>query len=183
MRLLICMDCHTIEELPDYNGPLETVRVPAPDGTMMEAQVPPVGEDHLLEHLSEPHRKQEHRGQLVSVPEENWRDTQTRVEILKQLRDQLKGASTGLDPEAYAIKNTFQEDALKCFNAHRRPKDGCIDWESRSKVLGNSLLTEDEKTAARKHGLHSKQKRYLCHFCPVASQVKTKMFDKQGLYN
>lgn len=180
------MTCKTIEEVPDYDGPLETARVPAPDGTMMDAKVPPVGADVLLEYVARPHRMQEHRGQLVQVDEENWRDHVTRNEILKQLKEQLKGTHTGLDPEAYAIKNTFQQDALKCFNDHRRPKDGCIDWEDSSKLIGNSLLTEEEKDAARKHNLLRRgkgSKRYICHFCPVASQVKHKMFDKSGLYN
>lgn len=186
MRLLICMDCKTIEEIPDYDGPLETARVPSPDGTLMEAQVPPVGADHLLDHISYPHRKQEHRGQLVQVEEEKWRDHVVRNAILKELQEQLKGSHTGLDPEAYAIKNTFQQDALKCFAKHNRPKDGCIDWEDKSKILGNSLLTEEEKDAAREHHLLNRgsgSRRYLCHFCPVASQVKSKMFDKSGMYN
>jgi hypothetical protein len=182
MRLLICHTCKTIEEVPDYDGPLEYADVPAPDGTLMKAQVPPVGADHLLEHISEPHRRQEHIGQLVGVDEENWRDTQTRVEILKQIKDQLAGGSTGLHPEAYALKDTFKEDALKCYSKHGRPKDGCVDWHDRSKVLGNSLLTDEERTAARKRGLTSRKKRFLCDFCPVASQVQQKIFDKGGLY-
>lgn len=180
------MDCRTIEELPDYDGPLETARVPAPDGTLMEARVPPVGADHLLDYVAEPHRMKEHRGQLVQIEEKHWHDVPTRNEILKQLQDQLAGGTTGLHPEAYAIKNTFQQDALKCFQKHNRPKDGCIDWEDRSKVIGNSLLTHEEKNAAREHNLLLRgkgSKRYLCHFCPVASQVKQKQFDKQGFYN
>lgn len=181
MRVLICMDCETMEQLPDYTGPLELAEVPGPDGNLQERKVPPVGADAHLDYIAEPHRRKEHKGQLIHVPDEDWDNETTRAEILAQVRSALAGGTTGLTPEAYALKDTFQEDAMRCFNAHKRPKAGCIDWHDKSKRLGNSLLDHEERKLAKQHGLKA-PKQFLCDFCPVASHVEHKKVEKKGLY-
>lgn len=195
MRLLICLDCKTIEPLPNYDGPLERALVPAPDGTLQPAEVPPMGADTVLDHLSSPHARREHRGNLVTVEDEEWDDNSKRVEIIKQIEAGLNEGVAGLGADAYALKDTLTEDAVKCFNRHGRPEK-CIDWHTRSKLLGNSLLSDDEKKAAKEasravaalakkspRGRQGPTKRYLCDFCPVATKVQQAMFDKKGLYS
>lgn len=172
MRLFICLDCKSIEELPDYDGPMVT----DPEYGEVPAQ------DDLLEHLVEPHRRKQHTGNLVHVDDEHWRDRELRDQIVKQIRSGAKGE--GLGSEAYAVKDTFREEAMKCFNAHRRPQDGCIDYQDRSKILGNSILTYDEKKEAKKAGLKRRQPRFLCDFCVVHTHyVQKKKFEKEGLYD
>ena len=182
MRLLICKNCRTIEQLPDYEGPLELALVPSPDGNLIERQVPPEGADIHLDYIAEPHRRQEHEGNLVHVSDDQWANKKVREDIIHQIREAMSGGTTGLDPEAYALKDTFQEDAMKCFNAHRRPQDGCIDWHDRSKKIGNTLLDWSERKLLKKAGIKPKQ-QYLCDWCPVASHVQTKKFEKKGLYD
>lgn len=182
MRLLICKTCKTIEQLPDYTGPLEQALVPSPDGNLIERLVPPEGADVHLDYLTEPHRRGEHEGNLVQVPDEQWAVEQVRADVVRQIQEAMAGGTTGLDPEAYALKDTFQEEALKCFAAHRRPQNGCIDWHDRSKRIGNSLLDWSERKLLKKEGITPK-KQFLCDFCPVASQVQGKKFEKEGLYD
>lgn len=172
MRLFVCLDCTSIEELPDYDGPMTE--------DLVYGKVP--AQDDLLEYLVTPHRQKQHSGHLIHVPDENWRDREVREQILAKIREGV--GAEGLGSEAYAVRNTFQEEALKCFRAHSRPQDGCIDYKDRSKVLGNSILTDDEKREAKKAGLKRTQMRFLCEFCPVhTNYVQKKKFEKQGLYD
>ena len=87
--------------------------------------------------------------------------------------DVLKGLGerwTGFHPEWYATKDTYREDAMRCYNLHRRPKGAdCIDW-----LTDNRRLTPDD--GREKHV-------YLCHFCPVASSVTTAMRIKRHMYD
>lgn len=165
MRLLLCHDCKSLEEVPDFDGPVE--------------------QDTLLQILVDRHKYAPgypHHGQLLQIKQEDWNNAQYRDAIVKEIRN---GAGhTGLDPEAYAARNTFREDALKCYDRHSRPKDGCIDWKDLSKRLGNSILSDEEKKTARDHGLRSRGVVYLCDFCPVrANYVDPKKYDKAGLYD
>lgn len=167
MRLLVCNECETIDELPDFDGEPE--------------------DDILLENLiSEKHSytpDHPHHGNLLWVDNEDWKDTKKREGILREVRRGAQGGTTGMDPEAYALRNNYQEDALNCYSAHRRPKDGCIDWKDKSKIIGNSMLTDEEKRKKREHGIGSNQVVYLCDFCPVRSNyVDKKKYEKAGLY-
>lgn len=172
MRLFVCLDCESMEELPDYDGPM---RIDPVYGEVPER-------DDLLEHLVAPHAQKQHAGHLIHVDDSNWRDSEIRAQIIKQIKAGVGGE--GLGDEAYAVKDTFTEGALDCFRAHRRPQDGCIDYQDRSKILGNSLLDASEKKAAKKAGLQRYQHRFLCDFCPVHAQhVQKKQFEKDGLYD
>ena len=150
-RLLICRDCRTIEELPDYDGPVDY--------------------DVLLDHAVEAHKfpnGEAHFGNLATVSDEQWRNESTRQQIIAQIRSK----TTGLESEYYATKNTFEADAIACYNKHRRPDEGCIDWKIDKKRLGNPT----------KVGWQAGPKVYLCDFCPCKSWVKTQERWQQGLY-
>lgn len=151
IRLLVCHDCRSIEELPDFKGNPR--------------------DDHLLEHLSSKHRfpnGEEHVGALCDVEKDQWENDAVRQEIVAHIGK--PSDHTGLEPEYYATKNTFQADALACYSQHNRPKQGCIDWKDDRKRLGNP--SQDPRAP----------KVYLCDFCPVKTYVVTEQRHRAGLY-
>ena len=89
-----------------------------------------------------------------------------RDDVLKGLQERW----TGFHPEFYAQKDTYSEDAMHCFNLHRRP-EVCIDWQ-------------DDSRRVTPHDWKGRNV-YLCDFCPVASLVATRqrmavhMYDRQ----
>lgn len=157
IRLLFCRDCKSVEELPWYSGP--------PEG------------DVLLDHLVSKHRfpnGEEHIGTLGDIDSAIWADEARRQDVIKQVLAAAgwPGGGGGLGNEFYATKDTFRDDALACYNAHRRPKDGCIDWKDDRKRVGNPT------SAGWKMGA----KVYLCDFCPVATYVRTEIRHRKGMY-
>jgi hypothetical protein len=151
MRLLLCLTCETIEEISDHDGPPES--------------------DVLLEELVARHRfgdGSEHMGNLIQVADREY--ITHRERILSQIREGTTGLSEA-DPDFYAAKNTFQEEAARCFERHRRP-DECIDYKDKSKQLGNPLRRSQYDPA---------QRRYLCEFCPVEVKVNQRK-QKEGIW-
>jgi hypothetical protein len=74
----------------------------------------------------------------------------------------------------YSERDQVKEDAMKCFNEHNRPTDGCIDVFSESKILGGH---ESNKR------MHPKHRMYLCHACPfVHGYVIPDVRHKKGMY-
>lgn len=159
VRLLLCFECKTTEQIPDYEGPS------AADDTLTYAIHPhkyPTGTPH--------------NGQLMRVEKKHWDSPSTRRAIENQIRE--SAGHTGLDTEFYATKDTLAEDAMKCWAAHNR-NPGCSDYKSSKKRL--SAGTDHER---KKMGLLPlASKTYLCDFCPVKSIVQQKVFEKRGLYN
>lgn len=153
MRLLVCLDCKSIEELPDFEGKPE-------DDVLLE---------HLLNNNHAGATPEPHLGNLIGVEDRHWKDKTKRDEILRQIKEGTRGIAE-LDADFYDTKNTFQEDAMRCFKAHQRPQDGCPDYKDESKRLGNPMKD-------------SPQKVYICDFCVVKSTVQQKVFEKRGMYD
>lgn len=153
MRALICLDCYTVEELPDYDGPPE--------------------HDYALQYVVAPHQRGGHRGQLIHVDDGEWSRNQS--EILQEFWK--KAGYTGFYPQFYAAHNTLKEDALKCYDKHRRPQEYCPDWKDKSKLLGNQLFTsaKEKKEIPRKE---LPEQKYLCQWCPMASKYEQDQVDK-----
>lgn len=161
VRLLQCLTCKTLEELPDYQGD--------PRG------------DFLLQALVKPHRfpdGNEHFGQLHRVEKKHWDVPSTRESIEAQIRE--KSGHTGFDTEYYATKNTFQADAHSCWRAHNR-NPGCSDYKTSSKRLTPG--TAAERKAAGLPRYNSPKDVFLCNFCPVHSLVVTAAREKAGMYD
>jgi hypothetical protein len=178
-RLLVCRECQSIEQLPLYDGPKE-----------LEAQDPIL--DNIVRRHIQKHGDINPEGAALLVASEDpcncgektMVDLTGRVQARRPNRlgrhtfweghkdDILKGLRerwTGFHPEFYATKDTYAEDALRCYNLHRRPQGtDCIDWQA-----DNRRLTPE--------GWKGKEV-YLCHFCPVASTVVTEMRHKRGMY-
>jgi hypothetical protein len=177
-RLLVCRECSTIEELPLYDGPKE-----------LEAQ-DPVLDNVVRRHVQRHGDLNPEGAALLVAPEGPCNcNEKTMVDVrggrqgYRKLQgnhtfwgghkdDILKGLGerwTGFHPEFYATKDTYREDALKCYNQHRRPKGtDCIDWRSDHKRL----------TPAEWRG----REVYLCDFCVVASTVMTEIRHRKGMY-
>ena len=146
LRLVRCTDCKSIEELPDFEGnPANDVLL---DDLLTKSHIYASGTTHEVA--------------LIKVPERLWRDDKVRPRIVEQLS---AGASKGLDEfdaDHYATRDTYREEALKCFDRHHRPKGAdCLDYRDQSKRLGNPT-SEGWKTGPRV---------FLCQFCPVQTQV------------
>lgn len=165
LRLLVCGHCKTIEELPDYDGPVEY--------------------DTLLENLVSRHQfpsgTPHAPATLGKVSEDDWGKPHVRQEIVKQISGKLTGTSeTGLGSEYYDTRDTFQEDALACFNKHSR-NPGCPDYKSDSKRLTSGA----EKDIKAEFGIDiradRRSDRWLCEFCPVHSLVEQARRRKAGL--
>lgn len=179
-RLIQCKDCATVEVIPSLNTPATDTADPllarvwgAHVGRLHDEQVARrmrVG----LGRPRELHDDSGHNIVIFVVTPDDWADEKHRDQILHAIWDEDKG----YPPEFYATKDTYREEAGKCFNRHSRPQDGCIDWEDRTK-----RLTDDEwERRGADLGLDQKPV-YLCHFCPVASWVQTQKRFKRGDYD
>ncbi|MCC3766005.1 hypothetical protein [Streptomyces sp. UNOC14_S4] len=159
IRLLMCHNCRTIEELPDHDGHPR--------------------EDHLLDNLVNRHEFPDgakHRGQLLKVPKAYWEKAHYKDEIIKKINHNLaKGGSDGLGGDFYNTKATFQDDAMACWKRHNRSLD-CSDWKSDKVRLTPGTAKERKVAGLPKY--RSPKDRYLCDFCPVANAVRKAHFDK-----
>jgi hypothetical protein len=161
IRVLVCRNCKTIEELPDYEG----------DPAM----------DTLLNILVSKHQKPvEHIGLLMKFPLKYWVVPKIQDEIVKQIR----GGSEGLDAfqtNFYATRNQFAEDSMRCFSDHNRPKGQCPDYKSDKKLLKPDTNAERKDAGLEKAGVTG-PKVYLCDFCPVKSYNMEQSNKEKGLY-
>lgn len=163
IRLLVCLNCKSIEELPDYEGRPEN--------------------DTLLEISLEKHNSAgiPHAGHLIKVPLIVWQVPKVREEIIKQIRAQ---GSSGLDvimPGFYDTKNTFFEDAMACYAQHLRPKAQCPDFKSEKKALVPKTHAERKEAGLSAPGTTG-PKIHLCDFCPVRVFNERKAREAKGLY-
>jgi hypothetical protein len=161
LRLLVCRNCKTIEELPDHAGDAST--------------------DTLLSVLVSKHQKPDaHIGIVIKCPVRFWIVPKIQADIIKQIR----GGSEGLDAfqtNFYATKNQFAEDAMTCFSDHLRPTGQCPDYKSDKKLLKPDTDAERKEAGLEKAG-KSGPKIYLCDFCPVKSYNMKKFNEEKGLY-
>ena len=163
-RLLYCFVCNTMEELPPFDGPPE--------------------QDALLQISCEVHTfpsGDPHKGRLFNLPVRAWATPDARKEIIDQIKG---GGSRGLaevDETFYDSRSTFMEDAMKCYQAHRKPADGCPDWKHSSKLLVPNTVKERRKEGMEKYENSAGAKTYLCQFCPVAIAVEKRKQTLLGL--
>jgi hypothetical protein len=168
LRLLMCFECSSVEELPPHDGPPET--------------------DVLLELTAEKHEYpsgERHKGKLFILPVKTWANTSHRKAIIEQLRG---GASKGLDAmdpdeQFYETKMQFAEDAMQCYNYHLRPSDpGCPDYETEPKRLLPKTHKERIELGLPDPASSGAPKVYLCHFCPFHAVATTKKRMIRGMY-
>ena len=153
-RLLYCLVCQTLEELPPYDGEPEL--------------------DYLLTIACEKHvfpSGEPHKGKLFVLPLRAWAHKESKREIIRQIKG---GGSKGLaefDESFYDSRSNFMEDAMSCYNQHNKPKAGCEDWHIDAKLLVPSTEKERRAEGLEKYKNSPGKKTYLCDFCPVAIGV------------
>lgn len=153
-RLLYCLVCQTLEELPPYDGEPEL--------------------DHLLAIACEQHvfpSGEPHKGRLFVLPLKAWAHKDSKQEIIRQIKGGGSKGIAEMDETFYDSRSTFLEDAMLCYKAHNKPKEGCADWHSEQKLLIPNTEKERRKEGLGKYKDSPGKKTYLCDFCPVAIGV------------
>jgi len=163
-RLLYCLVCQTLEELPPYDGVPE--------------------QDHLLAIACETHvfpSGEPHKGKLFVLPLRAWAKTESKKEIIRQIKG---GGSAGLDEiddKFYESRSNFMEGAMECYKKHNKPKDGCSEWHDKGKLLVPNTVKERKAEGMAKYQDEAGPKTYLCDFCPVAIGVAQRKRKLLGL--
>lgn len=171
VRLLVCTNCKTVEVLDDYTGPPELAEI----------------HDVVLNTVLQKHRdgveRVPHVGQVFRVKESAW-DSGAQDQIKAQVIARLDpNAETGLGSEAYALRNTFQEDAMSCWSKHNRIP-GCPDYKTDPMQIVPDTQAERKEAGIAKFDRHNPAtKRFLCEYCPVHSLVQQAQRKKAGLYD
>ena len=165
IRVFYCWECKKFDELPDFQGKPE--------------------DDTLLALLIERHQSAgvPHHCTPLRVGVKLWSNEKIRNAIIKQVRDRTNGGLDELDPEYYATRSTFYEDAMRCYASHNRPQDSCGDWRADNKRLLPKTAVERKQVGLPTPSESSGTKVYLCDFCPMKSVVLTKMREKNGNYD
>lgn len=159
IRLVVCRNCRTIDELPPFVGN------PA--------------DDVLLELTVEKHK--DHIGIMYNVGALHWHSKTMKEAIIKQIQD---GASPGLDifgTGFYETRMTFAEDAMACYKKYNRPKAGCVDFRTEKKRLLPGTDAERKEVGLGKSKDAGGPRVYLCDFCPVRVHYEHKKNQAQGL--
>ena len=157
VRLLQCFSCRSVEVLPDFVGLPE--------------------DDVFLQYVDEKHgglTEMPHHRALHRVEKRHWDDRTTQ----RQIHTQMWADTKGFVPEYYAIKNTLQEDAAKCFAKHKRSIP-CIDYQDRSKRIGNPAagLRRALSKETRRDFNSGGPKVFLCNFCAYQQVVDAKKLE------
>jgi len=158
VRVLICKDCMTAEELPNFEGRPEN--------------------DFALKAALEPHRTPDgepHRGRLYAgILQKLWRNPERRKAFVKQIWDGEGGQTTGMDPWVYNTVETLKEDAMACWKGRNSPIR-CGDFHSDEKRLAPPTAEERKDAALGRYNPKKKgagQVRFLCDYCVCRSQVE-----------
>ncbi|MEV4575977.1 hypothetical protein AB0K16_22295 [Nonomuraea jabiensis] len=159
IRLVVCPVCKTIEEIPDFNGPVKY--------------------DTLLDNIAARHEyapDRPHEGlKLFDVKQTDWNSTETRLQIIKQLKERV---GDGLGDAFYAVKETFKEDAQKCWRQHNKTMN-CDDY-----MKDHKRLDPGTKHDRKELGLAPmRSEQFLCHFCVYGSVVMQRARAAKGLYD
>lgn len=149
-RLLACKSCGTMYKMRDYAGPADYD---------MELQ------ELIKRHLGEARDPDpaSHISLIFRVDEDTWNKLGNETPIQKEL---MKN-----EWEVRALRDDLKVDALKCFNRHNRPANGCIDYEDASKAIGRTI------------GVPKENRQYLCHYCPAQEYVTHKNRTAKGMYD
>lgn len=168
IRLLICHQCKTVDELPDY-----------PD------DADPRGDVVLKVAVERNHTDAltgvEHVGRLGKVPVKYWAQPTVQKQILQQIQEG-SGGLADVDEKFYETRSTFFDDAMACFNKHLRPKGRCPDWRDDSKRLVPDTNAERKDLGLAKAS-ETGPKVYLCDFCPAKTYMITRARTEAGMYD
>jgi hypothetical protein len=172
LQILYCSACKETHVIPNAGIPLDEVN------PLVEELVLRHTERNPMTHGSEFLEMSPFR--LCVVSDQEWyADSKACLEKAAQ-NNTTAGFSSADSQWMYDAKDTYSEDALKCFNEHHRPDKSCRDFMSEAKRLGRP--TEIGRTALADVPKKRAQEPHLCHFCPFMSHVRTENNWKRGMY-
>ncbi len=149
-RLLLCKSCGILYKLPPYDdGPAEY------DMALIDVI------DRHLQQSDDP-RPESHLSLIFRTDDETASKLDLETAIKKELADQ--------DIFVRELRDDLKVDALKCFNRHNRPSNGCPDYGDESKIIG------------RKVGVPTDKRQYLCMYCPAQEHVTHQLRIRKGMY-
>lgn len=160
IRILVCPVCKTIDPLPFYDGPMEYDETGQARATL-----------HMF------NDSKFHPFIVGTVSEESWNNPRIRPEIVKKVSEELTpaGEGEGLGQEAYDVKNTFAEDAMRCWRIeHNRTKD-CGDWRIDRKRLIPHTQAERKAEGLPHRARDIQSNTYLCDYCVMRSVKQSKI--------
>lgn len=175
IRLLACGQCKTIEPLDPYNGPRE-----------LAEQYDVVLNIAVGRHQDGVERIPHAPAVLLDVAKSDWDNPNARDQIEQQVRASFSGGETGLGAEAYAMRDNFREDAMKCWEKHLRTPS-CSEYKADHMRLVPDTSVERKElgvAAASEYDRNNPElTRHLCEYCPVHSLVQQHLRKKAGLYD
>jgi hypothetical protein len=162
MRILICHDCRSTEELPHFEGDSRN--------------------DYTLEYATQKHRfpnGEQHKGKLFrDIKVKHWESEDIRKDLLKRIW--ATQGFTGLEPWVYSSVNTLKEDAMDCWSKRGRPQR-CGDFHSEKKKLVPPSQNERGDAGLGKYKASPGQTRYLCDYCVCRMQVENEINEKRDV--
>lgn len=163
VRLLVCHECRSVDQVPDYSGPSQY--------------------DHYLEYRASQHETngRRHKGILVKVEDNHEVINATIDEIEDAVRQSMPGAGQGLGQVMYDLRDNFQAEAMLCWKRHNR-RENCEDYRA-----DKMRLWLDTKAERKEEGLSVRRDDrpnvWLCDHCPVQSIVSQRQRAAKGLYD
>ena len=159
VRLLFCHDCQSVDQLPDYDGPVD--------------------HDYTLAHRVAQHQfpnGEAHHGIMGRAE-----DTPTAISAaIDQMASMVKpGEGSGLGQPMYDLRDNYKAESMSCWKKHNRTSD-CGDYRS-----DKMRLWADTKADRKAEGLATNRDErpnaWLCDFCVVHSLVQQKQAQARGL--
>ena len=165
VRLLFCHSCRSVQAVPEFFGPVEY-------DDLLNAR--------LAEHTFADNRS--HELVVGDIEEAQWDKKTVQDQVIGQMAQDMgyvpPGSATGLGPTFYAVKATYEQDALICWKAHKRTLD-CGDYRS-----DKMRILPDTKGERKDLGLSPRrQPQWVCSFCPVQTVKDTKRNAAAGNYD
>lgn len=165
IRLLVCNDCGSVDELPPYEGPPEY--------------------DEWLNTKTAEHQTasgEPHIGNLATIDYEQWTKPGVRQQIVDEIYKYIRpaGFGAGLGESHYDTRDNFTADAFACWKGFGRTQDPAhCDYKKDSK-----RLLPDTRAERKAEGLDTKNRPniFLCDFCPLGMKAEHKEREAAGQY-
>jgi hypothetical protein len=169
MRLLKCIKCRSIEEVPEYEGP---------EGGKNTAEFDLTQKFFTDQHVSKGCTREDFI--TIDLPKRFWIIPKVKESIIAQLNDGAQGLDV-FGTNFYNVKANFTADAMNCWMKEHAQTNDCADYKSDKKLIKPDTAKERLEAGLEKESRGPKV--YICDYCPVKSIVQKKAFTKKRLYD
>jgi hypothetical protein len=160
VRLLFCHTCRSVDELPDYSGPVD--------------------HDYYLAHRVAQHQFSEgnpHNG-ILGRAENTPESIDAAISQMESMT--APGTGAGLGKVMYDLRDNYSAEAMQCWKRHNRTQN-CDDYRT-----DKMRLWMDTRADRRAEGMtldkNERPNIWLCDHCVVHSLVQQRQRKKAGLY-